>query len=91
MYINLYIFSFIAHFFFSFDGYLYLSHPGVAQLEEQSTVEFIRRHRWVSGSIPFLRKIDRVVQLVRTPALHAGDRGFDPHHGYYNIILISNT
>ena len=78
--------------FFSFSiGINIYHHPGVAQLEEQSTVEFKRRHRWVSGSIPFPGKNDRVVQLVRTPALHAGDRGFDPHHGYFNIDIILNT
>ena len=79
MYIDLYI---CPLFFLSMDINIY-HHPGVAQLEEQSTVEFKRRHRWVSGSIPFPGKTDRVVQLVRTPALHAGDRGFEPHHDYF--------
>ena len=33
---------------------VWMGNPGIAQLEEQSTVEgIIRRHRWVNGSNPF--------------------------------------
>ena len=35
----------------------------------------------VIGSSPITSIFGRVVQLVRTPACHAGGRGFEPHSG----------
>ena len=36
------------------------------------------------GEYSFSAQIGRVVQLVRTPACHAGGRGFEPHSGRYS-------
>ena len=33
----------------------------------------------------------RVVQLVRTPACHAGGRGFEPHSGRHNIFAFTKA
>ena len=43
------------------------------------------------GEYSFSAQIGRVVQLVRTPACHAGGRGFEPHSGRHNIFAFTKA
>ena len=58
-------------------------HGSIAQLGEH--LPYKQR---VTGSSPVVPTMQRgpVVQLVRTPACHAGGRGFEPHPGRHLLL-----
>ena len=54
----------------------YSSHQTALAANAASAYFFLKR-----GEMPVSDLCGRVVQLVRTPACHAGGRGFEPHSG----------